>query len=187
MWSGPRSIFLNNLLRHTLLSEPAECRWRPWAMSTPVYYLKISVKIPNKMTVCKPQRRALMRPAEHLRSPSLNHSSHPLSSFSVRHSPGRGGGWGLLQRRAGKWKKEAEQEKAAQDRGGGGGVGGKRKKAVYSAFVLIIPPRLEDIQAAGVPRLGFGRRVISGSAGERLQRSTVSRRLRRWVGRKGEH
>lgn len=46
----------------------------------------------------------------------------------------------------------------AQDGGGGeGGVGRKRKKAMYSAFVLIIPSRLGDIQAASVPRLGFGR------------------------------
>lgn len=29
---------------------------------------------------------------------------------------------------------------------------------MYSAFVLIIPPWLEDIQAASVPRLGFGRK-----------------------------
>lgn len=42
----------------------------------------------------------------------------------------------------------------------------KRKAAMYSAFVLIIPRRLGDIQAASVPRLWFGRRVISGSAGE---------------------
>lgn len=41
---------------------------------------------------------------------------------------------------------------------GGAGGGRKRKKAMYSAFVLIIPPRLEDIQAASVPRLGFGRK-----------------------------
>lgn len=52
---------------------------------------------------------------------------------------------------------------------------------MYSAFVLIIPPRLEDIQAAGVPRLGFGRRVISGSTGEHLQRSPISHTLRRRV------
>lgn len=51
------SISLDNQLRHTLLSEPAERQWRPWAMPPPVYYLKISVKIPNKMTVCKPQRQ----------------------------------------------------------------------------------------------------------------------------------
>lgn len=62
-----------------------------------------------------------------------------------------------------------------------GGVGRKRKKAMYSAFVLIIPPRLSDIQAASVPRLGFGRGVISGSAGERLQRSSISHVLRRHV------
>lgn len=36
---------------------------------------------------------------------------------------------------------------------------------MYSAFVLIIPPRLGDIQAARVPQLGFGRRVISGPLG----------------------
>lgn len=71
------------------------------------------------------------------------------------------------------------REMARDGGGGGGGVGRKRKKAMYSAFVLIIPPRLEDIQAASVPRLGFGRRVISGSAGERLQRSSVSHVLRR--------
>lgn len=52
---------------------------------------------------------------------------------------------------------------------------------MYSAFVLIIPSRLGDIQDASVPRLGFGRRVISGSAGERLQRSTISHILRRRV------
>lgn len=70
-----------------------------------------------------------------------------------------------------------------QDGGAGeGGVGRKRKKAMYSAFVLIIPPRLGNIQAASVPRPGFGRRVISGSAGERLQRSSISRSLRRLVG-----
>lgn len=40
----------------------------------------------------------------------------------------------------------------------GGGEGRKRKKAMYSAFVLIIPPWLEDIQAASVPRLRFGRK-----------------------------
>lgn len=68
-----------------------------------------------------------------------------------------------------------------QDGGGGGGEGGvgrKRKKAMYSAFVLIIPLRLGDIQAASVLRLGFGRRVISGSAGERLPRSSISLVLR---------
>lgn len=84
--------------------------------------------------------------------------------------------------RAGKCVKGSEQEGTEQDGGGGeGGVGRKRKKAMYSAFVLIIPPRLGDIQAASVPRLGFGRRVISGSAGERLQRSSISRVLRRRV------
>lgn len=50
---------------------------------------------------------------------------------------------------------------------------------MYSAFVLIIPPRLEDIQAASVPWLGFVKRVICGSAGERLQGSPISHVLRR--------
>lgn len=35
----------------------------------------------------------------------------------------------------------------------------------YSAFVLIIPFRLEDIQAASVCRLGFARRVIGRPLG----------------------
>lgn len=50
---------------------------------------------------------------------------------------------------------------------------------MYSAFVLIIPHRLGDIQAASVPRLGFGGRVIRRPAGERLQRSSISHVLRR--------
>lgn len=52
-------------------------------MSTPVYYLKISVKIQNKMTVCKPQRKALMSgsrisqlPVSRLFFPPSLHPSH---------------------------------------------------------------------------------------------------------------
>lgn len=94
----------------------------------------------------------------------------------------------VLQRpvNAGKCKSEAEQEEQQQDGGGGGAEGRKRKKAMYYAFVLIIPRRPGDIQAASVPQLGFGRRVIRGSAGERLQRSSISRALRRWVQRDGD-
>lgn len=59
-----------------------------------------------------------------------------------------------------------------------------RMKAMYSAFVPIIPPRLADIQAATVPSAGvLVGGVIRGSAGERLQRSSVSHVLRRLVGK----
>lgn len=53
------SISLDNQLRHTLLSEPAMLPMETLgnAPPAPVYYLKISVKILNKMTVCKPQRQ----------------------------------------------------------------------------------------------------------------------------------
>ena len=69
--------------------------------------------------------------------------------------------------RAGKCGKETEQEETAQD--GGGGGGGKGKKAMYSAFVLIIPPRLGDIQAASVPSAGVLVGGLSaGPPGERL-------------------
>lgn len=55
-------------------------------MSTPVYYLKISVKILSKMTVCKPQRRALMW---NISAPRLSiiPPTHPLPSFSIRGPP----------------------------------------------------------------------------------------------------
>lgn len=146
-------------------------------MSTPVYYLKISVKILGRMTVCKPQRReALMWTVEYLRSPSLHRFSRPIPFLSFIRPPSSKGQGGIRwQMREGNGTRGTAQDGG----GGGGGVGRKRKKAMYSAFVLIIPPRLGDIQAASVPRLGFGGRVISGSAGERLQRSSVSHVLRR--------
>lgn len=71
-------------------------------MSTPVYYLKISAKILNKMTVCKPQRTGLMWAVEYLRSPSLNRFSHPSPFLCPPSSKG--------QCRTGKWEKEREQE-----------------------------------------------------------------------------
>lgn len=75
-------------------------------MSTPVYYLKISVKILNKMTVCKPQRRALMLATEYLCSPALNHFSRlSLSALSSVHCPLK-----ARAERTGKCEKEAEQE-----------------------------------------------------------------------------
>lgn len=98
--------------------------------------------------------------AEYLSSLSLNHFSHLLllpPTVTLRKTS---------EEHAGMCEKESRIGETRQDRGGrGGGVGRKRKKAVYSAFVLIIPPRLGDIQAASVPQLGFGRRVISGSLG----------------------
>lgn len=137
-------------------------------MSRPVYYLKIRVKILNKMTVCKPYRMALTWAAEYLRS--VISPTHSLFLSAVLQRPVN----------TGKCKRETKQEEQQQDGGGGGAEGKKRKKAMYYAFVLIIPQRLGDIQAANVPHLRFGRRVIRGSAGDRLQRSSISRALRRW-------
>ncbi|KAK2886700.1 hypothetical protein Q8A73_020646 [Channa argus] len=62
----------------------------------------------------------------------------------------------------------------------------KEKKAMYSAFVLIIPPGLGDIQATSVPRLGFGRRVISGSLGSVYNILPYRTALRRRREGKGE-
>lgn len=139
-------------------------------MSTPVYYLKISVKILNKMTVCKPQRRALMWAMALCLS--IVAPTHPLSSFSVSYPPKANAEC------AGECEKETEQEEQRGTEVDEEEVG-REKQTMYSAFVLIIPPRLGDIQAASVPQLGFGGRVISGSVGECLQRSSVSHVLRR--------
>lgn len=106
--------------------------------------------------------------AAYLRSPvsqsSLSHLRPPLCSRFLRPPSSRKAD----AERAGKCGKETEQEETAQD-GGGGGGGGKRKKAMYSAFVLIIPPRLGDIQAASVPSAGVLLGGLSaGPPGERL-------------------
>lgn len=118
--------------------------------------------------------------AQYLCSVSLNHFSHP-SPFLFLCPSFSEGQCSICQHVAGKCEKKGNRTRETAQDGGGGGVGRKRKKAMYSAFVLIISPWLGDIQAASVHRLGFGRRVISGSAGECLQCSSISHTLRRWV------
>lgn len=58
-------------------------------------------------------------------------------------------------------------------------MGGERKAAMYCAFVLIIPSRLGDIQAAAGSSAGLWWEGYQRVAGERLLHSPVSSALRR--------
>ena len=126
---------------------------RPWAMSTPVYYLKISVKILNKMTVCwKKKKRARRRgldvgsgvsPLACLSIIFLPPPSPPCAlAFSVRCPPeGRHRTrWQMLGRKRNKRKQrrtgveEVEEEEEEEEE-----VGRERRPCILLLFSLFLP------------------------------------------------
>lgn len=159
MWSGP--FYLRSTICFGTLGYQSQqnANGDPGPMSTPVYYLKIRVKILNKMTVCKPQTRALIWGAEYVSLLFLCPPSFrkPMQDWPMGEAAGTRG--------------TAQDGELVEE----GQVGRERPPCILLLFSLFLP----GWEISRPP--GLGRRVISASAGERRLRSSVSHALRRQV------